>query len=46
MGGFHRACMGKNKRVIENFPRLHFSLKGPKSENLKKIISLIRNGQF
>jgi len=37
MGGFQRAGTGKNKKVTENSaPCLHFSLKGPNSENLKK----------
>jgi hypothetical protein len=35
MGGFQHAGTGKNKKVIENSPLLAFSLKGPKSENLK-----------
>jgi len=32
---FQRAGTGKNKKVLENSPCWHFSLKGPKSENLK-----------
>jgi len=32
MGGFHRASMGKNKKVIEISPCKHFGLKGPRSE--------------
>jgi len=46
MGGFHRAGMGKNKKVIENFLRYHFSLKGPKSENLKKSYLLTEMANF
>jgi hypothetical protein len=36
MEGFQHAGTGKNKKVVENSPCLHFSLKGPKSENFKK----------
>jgi len=35
MGGYQHAGTGKNKKVIQNFPCQHFSLKGAKSENLK-----------
>jgi hypothetical protein len=36
MVGFQHAGTGKNKKkVLENSPLLQFSLKGPKSENLK-----------
>jgi len=36
MEGFQHAGTGKNKKVVENSPCWHFSLKGPKSENFKK----------
>jgi len=43
MGGFQRAGMGKNKKVIENSPCYseHFSLRGPKNENFKKYIYIL-----
>jgi hypothetical protein len=45
--GFHRAGTGKNKKVIEISPLLAFWHERAKEcENLKKIISLLRNGLF
>jgi len=40
------ACTGKNKKVIEISPGLHFSLKGPFSENLKKMANFDYNFGF
>jgi len=46
MGGFQHAGTGKNKKVIENSPCLHFSLIGPKSENLNNSYILSEMANF